>query len=42
MDGTLIPEKPIPAAVIPLAADLKQAVERIGYLYGGLTVFRRP
>lgn len=26
MDGTLIPEKPIPAAVIPLAADLKQAV----------------
>ncbi|RJG40367.1 HAD family hydrolase [Mesorhizobium sp. DCY119] len=26
MDGTLIPEKPIPAAVIPLAADLKEAV----------------
>jgi phosphoserine phosphatase len=28
MDGTLIPEKPIPAAVIPLAADLKHAVEK--------------
>src|SRR5687767_9901716 len=26
MDGTLIPEKPVPAALIPIAADLKQAV----------------
>ncbi|MFI5410603.1 HAD family hydrolase [Kaistia sp. UC242_56] len=28
MDGTLIPERPIPAAVIPLGADLKHAVEK--------------
>jgi phosphoserine phosphatase len=26
MDGTLIPERPMPAAVVPLLADLKQAV----------------
>ncbi len=26
MDGTLIPERPMPAAVVPIVADLKQAV----------------